>query len=214
MKNSLSFLFGRHEQQLKEIKFSNYYKVWTTCMDGHSCSECVRLEGTAVPMNASFCVGNRYIKTPPLHKGCRCTLLYVEEDALEHDLRRAYNSFLAFSNMANDSIDVHAAVSGYFGSLYFLEKIISAPAKEFHSAGLRLPAGYDLKQQLSVIKEHKDQIFNQAIKRAYDDTVSKSSKLKTEKGKQERLQRLKSEILAEGSVLSSVNVEFLNALIP
>ena len=77
-----------------------------------------------------------------------------------------------------------------------------------------MPAGYDLKQQLTVIKEHKDQIFNQAIKRAYDDTILRSSDLKTDRGKQERLKRLKSEVLAEGSVLSSENIEFLDALIP
>lgn len=214
MKNSFSFLFGRHEQQLKEIKFEKYYKVWSTCMDGHSCPECVKLEGAAVPMNASFRAGNKHIKTPPLHKGCRCTLLYVKANDIEHELRRAYNAFLAFSNMANDSADFRAAVSGYLGSLYFLEKIVSAPEKDFRAAGLRLPAGYDLKQQLAVIKEHKDQIFNQAIKRAYDDTILRSSDLKTDRGKQERLKRLKSEILAEGSVLSSANIEFLDALIP
>ena len=214
MKKPFFPFLHQHEQQLKEIKISKFYKVWSSCMDGHSCPECVKLEGAAVPMNASFVVGNKHIKTPPLHDGCRCTLAYIEEGKLEHYLKRAYKSLMEFTNMANDSTDFHTSVSGYFGSVFFLEKIATAPASELRAAGLKVDLGHDLKKQLAVIKEHKDQIFNQAIKRSYDEAVAQASALKSKKGKQERLRALKTSILADVSVLSSSNIEFLNSLIP
>ena len=213
VKNPFSKVLHETAQQLRQVKVDKYFKVWTSAMDGYSCPECAKLEGAVAPMNGSFVVGKRTVNNPPLHDGCRCSLAFVDIKDLEPALKRYYNAFLEFSSLANDSSDFHAAVSGYFNSLFFLEKIAAASASELRDAGLLLPVGYNLKEQLSVIRSHKDQIFNQAIKRAYDKTMSEVSSFKTEKRKRERLLRLKESILSDADSLSGSNIAFLNELI-
>jgi len=60
----------------KELKKSNIIAAqWHTAMDDEVCTLCANLQGRVFP------IYSRGLKklSPPIHKGCRCTLSYITE---------------------------------------------------------------------------------------------------------------------------------------
>jgi len=188
---------------------SDYYKVWSSGLDGCSCSLCAKLEGKAVKRNEPFVIAGRSVMEPPLHDDCRCALLYEEKP--KPQLRRDYETFLSYASLANDSVIFSSAVNGYFAALYFLQKLTDASPYELKTAGLSVGNGASLKAQMANIKNHQDQIFNAAIKRAYDREWHEVQSLKTERGREARMERFIQGIIAT-QALSPANHEFLREL--
>lgn len=141
------------------------FKVWSSSADDCTCSLCAKLDGTAVNIDEVFEIAGCSVMDPPLHEGCRCTISWVDESFLEHRLIRTYKAFVKFSNAASSSRVFQQFVNCFFAAEYFLEQLASASADELALAGL---AQNDFKAQLRDIRSRRDQLFNAALKRAYD----------------------------------------------
>lgn len=186
-----------------------YYKIWSSSLDGCSCSLCAKLEGTAVKYNEPFKIAGHSIMEPPLHDGCRCAVLYEENP--KPQLRRDYDTFLSFAGIANDSDIFDLVVNSYFAALYFLQHLVDASPTELKAAGLSVEDGASLHNQMINIQNHQDQIFNAAIKRAYDRELKEAQSLKTERGRKVRMDRLLQGIIGT-QALSPANYEYLRDL--
>jgi len=184
------------------------FKVWSSSADDYTCSLCAKLEGTAVRIDEVFEIAGHSVLDPPLHDGCRCTISWVDESFLEHRLVRLYKAFVKFSNAASSSHVFQQFITCFFAAEYFLEKLASAPAADLVSAGL---AQNDFKAQLQDIRSRRDQLFNAALKRAYDHAWEDASKLKTEHERKNRMELWRQGVLAS-QALSPVNREYLKEL--
>jgi uncharacterized protein YoaH (UPF0181 family) len=186
-----------------------YYKVWSTALDGRECPLCAKMEGAAVKSKEHFHILGHPIKNPPIHDGCRCTVLLIEEADLKPQSIRDYNAYSAYSNIANTSTIFYNSVNGYFSSLYFLEKLASYSIQELNAVGLSSPNVFLIQSQK--LRERQNQIVNKAIKRSYDETVFEAKSLKTERGRKARVNTFVQEILSE-NIITSVNCEYLRQL--
>jgi len=186
------------------------FKVWSSSVDGCTCSLCAKLEGTAVKIDEVFHIAGHSVLDPPLHDDCRCTVAWVDESFLEHRLVRIYKAFVNFSNAASSSFVFQQFVNCFFAAEYFLEQLASATAADLASAGL---AQNDFKSQLRDIRSRRDQLFNAALKRAYDHAWEDASKLKTKRGRKNRMELWLQGVLSS-QVLSPANYEYLKELFP
>jgi len=184
-------------------------KIWSTALDGGSCSLCAKLQWTAVKHSQPFVFAGRSVMTPPLHDGCRCAIFYEENP--KPQLRRDYDTFMSFAAIANDSDMFSAVVNSYFAALYFLQNLVDASPADLRAAGLSIESGASLRSQMDNIKNHQDDIFNAAIKRDYDRTWSDAQSLKTERGKKTRMDAFLQSVLSS-QVLSDANQEYLYCL--
>ncbi|MCD7778865.1 MAG: phage head morphogenesis protein [Clostridiales bacterium] len=187
------------------------YKVWETALDGDICPDCAKMQGACVPMDEKFVLDGKEINDPPLCDNCRCVVSYAEEPVPE--LRRCYEALKFYSEIANSSNQFQGSNLGYFMSLYFLRKLAAASPSELSAAGLKFSGRYDFDAQISNIEANRTKFFNQAIQRAYDYEVKNAASLKTEKGKRNRLLKLKESIL-DFETLLPANIDYLNHLIP
>lgn len=186
------------------------FKVWSSSADDCTCSLCAKLDGTAVNIDEVFEIAGCSVMDPPLHDGCRCTVSWVDESFLEHRLVRAYKSFVKFSNAASTSRVFQQFVACFFAAEYFLEQLASASADELALTGL---TQNDFKAQLQDIRSRRDQLFNAALKRAYDHAWEDASQLKTERGRKNRMELWLQGVLSS-QALSPVNREYLKELFP
>ena len=186
------------------------FKVWSSSADDCTCSLCAKLDGTAVNIDEVFEIAGCSVMDPPLHDGCRCTVSWVDESFLEHRLVRAYKSFEKFSNAASASRVFQQFVACFFAAEYFLEQLASASCVDLASAGL---AQNDFKVQLQDIRSRRDQLFNAALKRAYDHAQGEALQLKTDHGRKNRMEMWLQGVLAS-QALSPVNYEYLKELFP
>lgn len=186
-----------------------YYKVWSSALDGHSCSLCAKLEGMTVRYDKPFVIAGHSVMAPPLYEGCRCTVLYERNPRPQ--LRRDYETFLSYAQIANDSDVFGAAVNSYFAALYFLERLADASPGALKVAGLSVENGASLCDQLHNIQSHQDDIFNAAIKRAYDREWYEAQSLINERGRKARMERFLQGVIAT-QALSPANYEFLREL--
>ena len=183
------------------------YKIWSSSMDGCSCSLCSKLEGAALPIGDPFVIAGRSVQTPPLHNGCRCSLLYLEKPAPAPV--RAFESFISFLSIANESADFFAAVNGYHAAVFFLRRLSDFSDADLESAGLK--GSRELAGDLASLVAGRDAIFNGAIARAYDRVSRDAASLKTEKGRRARVDRLL-QLIASSQELSPVNFQFLHSI--
>jgi len=183
------------------------YKIWSSCMDGCSCSLCSKLEGTALPLSESFAIAGRSVQAPPLHNGCRCSLLYLEKPAPAPV--RAFDSFISFLSIANESVDFFAAVNGYHAAVFFLRRLSDFSDAELESAGLK--GRRALADDLASLVAGRDALFNSAIQRAYDRVSHDAASLKTEKGRRARVDRLL-QLIASSQELSPANLQFIRSI--
>lgn len=186
------------------------FKVWSSSADDCTCSLCAKLEGTAVRIDEVFEIAGHSVLDPPLHEGCRCTISWVDESFLERRLIRTYKAFVKFSNAASSSRVFQQFVNCFFAAEYFLEQLASASADELALTGL---TQNDFKAQLQDIRSRRDQLFNAALKRAYDHAWEDASKLKTECDRKNRMELWLQGVLAS-QALSPVNREYLKDLFP
>ncbi|MCX7773056.1 MAG: phage head morphogenesis protein [Clostridia bacterium] len=186
------------------------FKVWSSSADDCTCSLCAKLEGTAVKFDEVFEIAGRSVMDPPLHDGCRCRVSWVDESLLEPRLVRAYKAFEKFSYAASRSQAFQQFVTCFYAAQYFLEQLASASDDDLALSGL---SQTDFKAQLRDIQSHRDQIFNAALKRAYDHAWGEAKLLKTELGRRSRMERWLQGVLAS-QALSSVNLEYLKELFP
>ncbi len=186
---------------------SKTYKIWSSCMDGCSCSLCAKLEGTALPLDEPFIIAGRSVQAPPLHVGCRCALMYHEKPTPAPV--RAFEAFISFLSIANESVDFFAAVNGYHAALFFLRRLSSCPDAELGAAGLKTSRSFE--DELASLIANRDAIFNGAIARAYDRVVRDAASLKTEKGRRARVDRLL-QLIASSQELSPANLQFIRSI--
>ena len=190
------------------VELENYYKVWSSSIDGCSCSLCSKLEGTAVTLDEPFKVGSRVIQEPPLHEGCRCAVMFVEKGALEPWLVRVNGAFVGFSNSASKASDFQSFISCFFAAEYFLTQLAAAPEDDLAAAGL---LHNDFKSQLQDLQLRRDQIFNIAIKRSFDHEREFCQSLKTERGRRTHMDQW-IQIIVASHALAPVNYEYLKEL--
>lgn len=183
------------------------YKVWSSSMDGCSCSLCAKLEGVALPLDEPFVVAGRSVQAPPLHNGCRCSLLYMEKPAPASV--RAFEAFISFLSIANESDDFFAAVNGYHAAEFFLRRLSEFPDSELGAAGLKSSRAFA--DDLASLVAGRDAAFNDAIRRAYERVAHDAASLKTERGRRARLDRLL-QLIASSQELSPANYEYLRSL--
>ena len=190
------------------IELDNYYKVWSSAFDGRCCSLCSKLEGTAIRLDEPFEIAGRVIQEPPLHDRCRCAVVFVEEQFLDPRLVRVHNTFLNFSSVASNSkIFVHF-INSFFAAEYFLGQLAAAPSSDLALVGL---GSADFKSQFRDLQRRRDQIFNVAIKRAYDYEWENAQSLKTEHGRRARMERWL-QLIIDSQALSPVNYNYLKEL--
>lgn len=183
------------------------YKIWSSCMDSYSCSLCAKLEGTALPIDDPFVIAGRSVQAPPLHNGCRCSLMYQEKPAPPPV--RAFEAFISFLSITNESVDFFAAVNGYHAAVFFLRRLSGYPDAELEAAGLKTSRLFE--DELASLVANRDAIFNGAIARAYDRVSHDAASLKTEKGRRARVDRLL-QLIASSQELSLVNLEYLRSI--
>jgi len=183
------------------------YKIWSSSMDGCSCSLCSKLEGAVLPIGDPFVIAGRSVQAPPLHNGCRCSLLYLEKPAPAPV--RAFEAFISFLSIANESADFFAAVNGYHAAVFFLRRLSEFPDAELEVAGLKRRR--ELTDELASLVAGRDALFNGAIQRAYDRVYRDAASLKTEKGRRARVDRLL-QLIASSQELSSVNFQFMRSI--
>lgn len=111
--------------------------------------------------------------------------------------------------LVNDSCNFSTVARRYEMLIGTLYDLMAYTPEELQRAGVRPEKPF--KAHLDEILAKKDIIINQAIKRAYDDTVAKASELKTEKGRRARLEKFREEVLTSG-VLSENNIVYLESL--
>jgi len=184
-----------------------YYKVWSSSVDD-CCSLCSKLEGVAVKLDEPFKVAGRVIQEPPLHDGCRCEVLLVDGSILDPRLVRLYKAFIKFSNAASGSVIFSSFTSCFFATEYFLGQLAAAPTGDLASVGL---AGGNFKAQLRDLQLRRDQLFNDAIKRAFDHEWESARLLKTERGRRTRMEQWLQVVIAS-QTLDPANYEYLKEL--
>lgn len=111
--------------------------------------------------------------------------------------------------LVNDSSNFSTVARRYEMLIGTLYDLMAYTPEELQRAGVRPEKPF--KEYLDEILAKKDIIINQAIKRAFDDTVAKASELKTEKGRRSRLDKFREEVLNSG-VLSENNIVYLESL--
>jgi len=176
-------------------------------MDGCSCSLCAKLEGVALPLDEPFVIAGRSVQAPPLHNGCRCSLLYMEKPAPAPV--RVFEAFISFLSIANESDDFFAAVNGYHAAEFFLRHLSEFQDGELWAADLKSSRAFA--DELASLVAGRDDAFNAAIKRAYDRVLRDAASLKTERGRRARLDRLL-QLIASSQELSAANFEYVRSL--
>lgn len=192
-------------------KLPPMYKVWSCAFDGYDCLDCLRMEGKAVPENRRFTLNGKPISGPPLHKECRCGLEYSEKEFLEPQLNRDIEKLKRLADLVNTSCVVAGVENGYIVLMELLEELSLKPESELKAAGFSI--SMSLHDYADYVRAHKDKIIDQAIERAVDHEIKNAADLKTERGKRNRLLRLREEIL-ECKTLSPHNLDYLSELIP
>lgn len=183
------------------------YKIWSSALDGCSCSLCAKLEGSAVLLDEPFEVAGRSVMAPPLHDGCRCVLAYEESPAPA--ALRDLDAYCRFASVAKTSADFFAAVNGYHAAVFFLRRLAGHSAAELEAAGLS--PDHQLSGELASLVADQDAFVNGAIRRAYDRVVLDASGLKTERGRRSRVDQLLQLILSS-QMLSPANYQYLRSV--
>lgn len=184
------------------------YKIWSSCMDGCSCSLCSTLEGAALPVDESFFVAGRYVSAPPLHEGCRCSLLFVGDVAPAPV--RDLEAFCAFSSITNESADFYTAINGFNSAVFFMRRLAAYPDSELAAAGLKSSGAF--RSDLNDLIGSRDALVGEAIRRAYGRVLREAASLKTERGKRARLNRF-AQLLRSSHELSPADDQLLASLI-
>jgi hypothetical protein len=191
-----------------QIKLTDYYKVWSSSVDGCSCSLCSKLEGTAVRLDETFEVAGRIVQEPPLHDGCRCAVLLVDGSVLEPWLVRLHKAFTKFSNAASGSVTFSSFTSCFFAAEYFLGQLASAPGADLVAASL---SGNDLESQLRDLQLRRDQLFNAAIKRAFAHEWESARLANDEHARRAHMDRW-FQLVVSTQALAPANYEYLKEL--
>jgi hypothetical protein len=189
------------------IELTGYYKVWSSSTDG-CCSLCSELEGAAVKLDEPFEVAGRVVQEPPLHDGCRCEVLVVHESILEHRLIRLHKAFIKFSNAASGSVLFQSFISCFFAAEYFLGQLASAPGADLVAAGM---AENDFEAQFRDLQLRRDQLFNAAIKRAFEHELECTRLMKDEHCRRSHMDRWLQVVVAS-QALAPGNYEYLKEL--
>jgi hypothetical protein len=103
--------------------------------------------------------------------------------------------------------------NSFFAALYFLEQLASASCDDLAAAGMPQSELSDFSAQFHALQSRHDDIFNAAIKRAFDHEWKEAQDLKTELGRKNRMERLLQGIISS-QALSSANYEYLKELLP
>lgn len=191
-----------------QIKLTDYYKVWSSSVDGCSCSLCSKLEGTALRLDEPFEVAGRIVQEPPLHDGCRCAVLLVDGSVLEPWLVRLHKAFIKFSNAASGSVIFSSFASCFFAAEFFLGQLASAPGADLVAAGM---AGNDFEAQFRDLQLRRDQLFNAAIKRAFEHEWECARLMKDERCRRSHMDRWLQVVVAS-QALAPGNYEYLKEL--
>ncbi|MDR1630042.1 MAG: hypothetical protein LBS36_07520 [Oscillospiraceae bacterium] len=165
------------------------------------------MEGTAVPVGAFFIINGRSVQGPPLHEDCRCGLVYEENPAPAP--ARDFEAFNLFYQISVSSEDFISSVNGYHTAVFFLQRLSSYSEPALCSAGMAPRS--TLQSKLLTLMADQDNIINAAIKRVYDSVMREAKSLKTEKGKQTRLNRTL-QLILYSQVLSPKNYEYLKII--
>lgn len=212
-------IFKKLSPELRQAKKMGVTHVKiSTAFDNSVCETCQRYEGKIYPINK--------VPTLPLCPTCRCAYIYLfpedlkklntsssatitHDQALRETIRREIEIMNDCVELVNNSCNFSTVVHRYDGLIRSLTKLSRFTPQELQIARVspRQPFSASLKE----IQTQKDAIFNQAIQRAYDRTVEDSKSLKTEKGRQNRLEKLKASILGCSS-LSDANIAYVNSL--
>lgn len=183
------------------------YKIWSSVLDGCSCSLCAKLEGSAALLDEPFEVAGRSVMAPPLHDGCRCALSYEESPAPA--ALRDLDAYCRFASVAKTSADFFAAVNGYHAAVFFLRRLAGRSPAELEAAGLS--PDHQLSGELASLVADQDAFVNSAIRRAYDRVALDASGLKTERGRRSRVDQLLQLILSS-QMLSPANYQYLRSV--
>lgn len=179
-------------------------KVWSVASLGRVCTDCLRLDGKALDMDEKFTSGDASVLYPPLHDGCRCVLKYIEPDRLKGysethrniALIKRCEEYIANAIFVYDFWQKHTAL------LEAMERVLhdSTPPTDEESILFlsKLPERYHY------LITHKIEMFNDTIDRQYAWELEDASKLKTEWGKQNRINRFFESVavlpIPEGSI--------------
>lgn len=124
------------------------------------------------------------------------------------DVLRDYDAYIEFSNAASEASDFQSFVSSFFAAEHSLRRLAEAPVDDLVLAGL---AGLDFGAQLRDLQLRRDQLFNAAIKKAYDRELDISSHMSSERGRRACMDRWLQVIVASQS-LAPANYEYLKEL--
>lgn len=183
------------------------YKIWSSVLDGCSCSLCAKLDGSAVPLDEPFVVSGRSVLAPPLHEGCRCSLEYSERPAPAP--MRDLDAYCRFAEIAKGSDDFFAAVNGYHAAVFFLRRLSGYSDAELDAAGIS--PSRSLSGELAAMIACQDAVVDAAIDRAHGRVVADAASLKTEKGRAARADQLLQLILSS-QMLSPENYQHLRVV--
>ena len=112
-------------------------------------------------------------------------------------------------DLVNNSCNFSTVARRYEMMIGMLYELIAYTPEELRQAGVK--PGKPFQEYLDDILVKKDIILNQAIKRAYDETVKTAAGLKTEKARCARLARFREEVLTS-AILSENNIIYLESL--
>lgn len=126
-------------------------------------------------------------------------------------LRRAYDISFKSQNILNTTKDVDTALSQYPVLISNLSILASATDEELSFCSLRSRS--EMKDYLHELEDKKDTIINQVISRAYADMMAKASTLKTEKGRQNRIDAFRESVLSLNG-LSYANRSYVDEICP
>jgi len=124
------------------------------------------------------------------------------------DVMRDYDSYIKFSNAASEASDFQSFVSSFFAAEHSLGQLAAAPVSDLALAGL---GGLDFKAQYRDLQLRRDQLFNAAIKKAFDRELEISSLMSSERGRRACMDRWLQVVVASQS-LAPANYEYLKEL--
>ena len=160
-----------------------------------------------MPIDDPFVIAGRSVQAPPLHNGCRCSLMYQEKPAPAP--MRAFEAFISFLSIANESDDFFAAVNGHHTAVFFLRRLSDFLDAELQAAGLKTSRAFT--DELASLVANRDAIFNGAIVRAHDRVSHDAASLKTERGRRARVDRLL-QLITSSQELSPANLQFIRSI--
>jgi hypothetical protein len=121
---------------------------------------------------------------------------------IQNELRIAKES----AELVNSSKNIDVVLNRY-GLLVDKLLLLSQYENTDLLKGIKMPS-----ETLKDIKLNKIKIFNQAIQRAYEDMLNKTSKLKTQKGRENRIRSFFMQLTAYKDMFEPDNMKFIEKL--